>query len=157
MGSDYFVLEKRTGSGSFAELARIAAAVNSNDIKSYSFTDNRVLEGVSYYRLKMVDQDGSFKYSETITIKITRGKLVLMTPNPVRDLIHITTVEPFSGIEIFDTQGKLVKQLAWNSNGWYDLRTLTKGIYVLRLQMKGQVQTQQNTGRNRQDAPSDSH
>ena len=74
-------VERSSGNGAnFTKLGSIAA----NNNGKYSFIDASPLSGVNYYRLKMTDIDGKFKYSEVRTV-LFDGTTVLFDiyPNPV--------------------------------------------------------------------------
>ncbi|MEO6582937.1 MAG: hypothetical protein ABIO05_01360, partial [Ferruginibacter sp.] len=58
-----FILQKKTGNSSFVDFATVAATNRSNG-SSYSYVDNNTAKGITEYRLKLVDQDNSFKTSE---------------------------------------------------------------------------------------------
>ena len=74
-------VERSSGNGAAFTLIGNVAANNSG---KYSSTDASPLSGVNYYRLKMVDVDGKFKYSEVRTV-LFDGTTVLFDiyPNPV--------------------------------------------------------------------------
>ena len=57
------------------------ASGNTKETQYYSFIDNAPLEGVAYYRLKMIDQDGQFTYSPVIAAELPGAELSLY-PNP---------------------------------------------------------------------------
>jgi hypothetical protein len=65
--SRHFILEKSADGTNFSQLAIVAAAGNSNTKRSYNYVDKKVAE-YNYYRLKMVDLDGKFTYSNTVSI-----------------------------------------------------------------------------------------
>ncbi|QQS34907.1 MAG: discoidin domain-containing protein [Ignavibacteriales bacterium] len=52
----------------WVKIGFVEGAGNSNSLKVYSFVDNTLLPGTSYYRLKQVDTDGKFSYTEEIEI-----------------------------------------------------------------------------------------
>lgn len=89
--NDYFAVE-RSGDGiHFEEILQTPGAGNSNQILNYLETDYLALSGTSYYRLKQVDFDGSFIYSETRIIK-TYSQLaeeMNLYPNPSDGAFHI--------------------------------------------------------------------
>ena len=65
--SDYFELERSSDKLTFFPIGQISASNQSQEEKSYSFVDNEPLSQASdilYYRLKSVDLDGSYTYSE---------------------------------------------------------------------------------------------
>jgi hypothetical protein len=47
---------------------------------SYSATDSRPLNGIGYYRLKMVEIDGSATYSKIVTVQFATGNLITIYP-----------------------------------------------------------------------------
>jgi hypothetical protein len=66
--SSYFSIEKATDAVYFTDIGSVNARGNSSNQITYGFEDNRFNE-TSYYRLKMVDIDGSIKYSAIIMLK----------------------------------------------------------------------------------------
>lgn len=57
----------------------------------YSLTYNLAVPGINYYRLKPVDIDGKFSYSDIIILKneMEAGFITAVYPNPVSKLLHI--------------------------------------------------------------------
>ena len=116
-----FELEKSTDNRNFSLLSVITGSESS---RYYSFNDSRLKKGITWYRLKMIDADGSIKYSKVVAIvNDEKGFLITaIAPNPVQDAATITltsarkTVVQFN---VYDVSGNMVKQ--WYSN-------ITKGI-----------------------------
>lgn len=98
--------------------------------------------GVNYYRLKMVDLDGSYKYSEirTVIIDPTQEVSLLVYPNPFNDNLQISLTGADHlpcDIYITDAIGKLVYSQHiddWKGNTSIDLSKLSSGVYYLKLQ-----------------------
>lgn len=65
---------------------------------SYSFVDENPFKGMNYYRLKLIDIDETFEYSNIITVQNTPDSRILMYPNPVSQAIHIELDETISGV-----------------------------------------------------------
>jgi len=77
INNDYFTLERSQDGLSFEELAEIDGAGNSNIELSYSYQDKNPYYGVSYYRLKQTDFDGSVSYSSVERVEFeTSGAFV---------------------------------------------------------------------------------
>ena len=76
----------------------------------YSFLDKNATPGTHYYRLKMVDIDGSFTYSKVISIHLADQDRISISPNPAKGEIELMANLEHSGIEvlIFDSSGRLV-------------------------------------------------
>jgi hypothetical protein len=66
--SKEFIIERSSTGNNFEIIGTVSAAGNSNSYRNYSFTDFNVLNGQAYYRLKMVDFDGTYKYSSTLEL-----------------------------------------------------------------------------------------
>jgi hypothetical protein len=66
--SSYFSVEKSNDAVNFTEIGIVNAQGNSSNLTAYEFED-RQFNSTSYYRLKIVDKDGSFKYSTLAFLK----------------------------------------------------------------------------------------
>jgi hypothetical protein len=66
--NDFFVIERAGPDLNFEEIATIEGAGNSNSRLDYGLLDRNPLAGVSYYRLKQVDYNGDYEYSDPVSI-----------------------------------------------------------------------------------------
>jgi hypothetical protein len=66
--SAYFQVERSSDGRHFIPIATIKASGNSASVIDYNYTDHAPLSGLCYYRLKMVDMDGSVAYSSIIAV-----------------------------------------------------------------------------------------
>jgi hypothetical protein len=83
--SSHFAVERSSNGRDFQEIGRVKSSRNSTTKKNYSFTDNAPRTGKNFYRLKMVDLDATFKYSEVRTVNIGGSDLEFsFGPNPVQ-------------------------------------------------------------------------
>jgi len=86
LNNDFFTVEKSKDGIHFDELDRVKGAGNSTINRSYSSVDPNPFTGLSYYRLKQTDFDGSFKYSAVVPVKYNHGKIsATIYPNPSTD------------------------------------------------------------------------
>lgn len=115
---------------------------DSSELVDYEYEDNRPLQGENYYRLKQIDFDGKFSYSDVILVKMMqKGNLIAVFPNPVhQDLtVAIAVSEAANGnIQIFDYSGKVIfSQAASLDEGTNQLSVATDdlqtGIYFLQV------------------------
>ncbi len=87
-----FTIERSADGISFSPIGDVDAVGNTNSRTNYSFTDNQAANRglILYYRLRIYDNDGSYKYSQIIPVTFAdiAGK-VSVIPNPVQ---HTTTV-----------------------------------------------------------------
>lgn len=124
----------------------VAGQGNSNSLQSYNFVDKNISNGRYSYRLKQIDQDGSFSYSpiQTIDVNIIPYNLeVKAFPNPFNPASTIQYSTPFNGnltLKLFDLLGKEVYTLVdeYKNPGTYQVKldgsNLSNGIYLLKLQ-----------------------
>ena len=73
INSDYFEVQKKVNSQEFKTINRLTAIGNSNNLLEYKWLDVQAEDETVYYRLKIVDRDGSFEYSKTILIDSGEG------------------------------------------------------------------------------------
>ncbi len=77
--------QKAKGESSWEEIGFVEGAGNSNSPKAYSFTDNVTESGRYSYRLKQIDIDGSYEYSNVVEVNISspdKFELMQNYPNP---------------------------------------------------------------------------
>jgi hypothetical protein len=61
---------------------------------SYSATDNQPKNGANFYRLKMLEKDGTFTYSKIISIRSDNGNLITVYPNPWNSGMPLQIMNP---------------------------------------------------------------
>lgn len=80
INTDKFVVERSTDGARFAEIGMIKAKGESNTTITYQFQDTR--SASAYYRLRILDKDGSFKFSKVIYLGGNREASLTLWPNP---------------------------------------------------------------------------
>lgn len=110
------------------------------DAPRYAFLDDEPQIGQNYYRLKMVDLDGSFEYSKVVTVQLAGQGDLSVFPNPIHgELSLLADWEPGERtVLIFDAAGKLVKQVEDVANAGQDMLTidvgnLLPGVYFVKI------------------------
>ncbi len=86
--SDYYEIQRSAIGTEFESLDKVTAAGESYTTRRYRYRDIEPLETVSYYRLKMVDRDGSAEFSKVVLVNYESEFHVY--PNPVVDVVHLT-------------------------------------------------------------------
>ncbi len=146
--NNYFALEYSKDMRNFYEVGRIPGAGNSNEKKNYSFANNELISGDSYYRLKQVDFDGHVKIYDPISVNCNGTEpTLLIYPNPFTDELNlvIKNIQDDKFIlEIFDELGRYIFSQEYNSAGNFyyttvDLKDLKPAMYNLRIKSAGQV------------------
>jgi Secretion system C-terminal sorting domain len=141
-----FNIERSADSLHWDKIGFVIGNGNSNIPHNYSFTDkNLTSSGYYYYRLKQIDNDGSYEYSKVIRVEVTSpGKFALEQnyPNPFNPSTTIEYSLPSPGkvsLNIFDVLGRQVETLVneFQSGGRYKVNfngsKLPSGIYFYRL------------------------
>ncbi len=146
MNSAKFEVEKSSDNNSFNKIAEVPAKGNSHDLTKYGpVQDHNVEFGKSYtYRLKMVDKDGSYNYSDTRTVLLQseNGLIQLgeILPNPSSTESKLSLVLSNSTnltIEVFNSVGtKMMTLVSGIKNaGSHELiiptRELPQGSYTI--------------------------
>lgn len=129
--SNRFEVERSTDGHTFAAIETVAAAGSSSSPRAYKLVDAKLPVGVTlvYYRLRQVDQDGTFAYSpvRTVALSYTDVKLALF-PNPSdTGTATLTGAVPGTLVEVFDALGRRVVSTGADASGAAVL-TLPKGV-----------------------------
>lgn len=87
-----FEVQRSADGEGFAKLAWVAGAGSSQAARSYTYRDAAPLGGVSYYRLKQLDADGTVSYSPVVSVRtaIAAATTVTAYPNPTADKVTVT-------------------------------------------------------------------
>lgn len=113
----------------------------------YKAIDNHPLPGDNYYRLQMVDYDGTFAYSPIVSVRFETNKPVKVFPSPVMGQLTIAFDEPqelpVTWI-ITDAVGRQILQGTWNFTGTTEIvevENLLPGHYWIRIIRENKVET----------------
>lgn len=127
-----FEIEKSMNGQDFVLLDFVKAAPSSSTTNNYQYLDKTPFSGKIYYRLKQVDLDHSFEYSEVAVVQIPKtDEAILLRPNPTNGLINIIGLGQNSLIEIYNDTGLKVSE-GYTKQGQLDLSALPGGVYFLR-------------------------
>lgn len=137
--SDYFIVEKKRGTGIFEEIGRLPAAGNSSGLNQYYFEDPQATAPTQLYRLRLVDRDGRSHTSYTIVLRQTEAhKSPVVYPNPANDQLTIRHEQSINGmIHIYNASGILLLQHkpAMGQNfSQLNIGALPAGLYQLQYQ-----------------------
>jgi uncharacterized lipoprotein YddW (UPF0748 family) len=149
---EHYEIERSQYAANFLMIGKMVAR-NSNRTEHYAFTDITYgITGTLYYRLKMVDKNGQFKYSPVRTInKEQSGEMVKVFPTILRQggalqLQVITPENKRMTYSLFDQVGReLSKGIITNtgaSNTWLiNTRNLSAGVYVIQISQADKKQS----------------
>ena len=133
INSKHFEIERSTNGMDYSSIG-ITAAKNYAGDNNYAFADMQPLSGASFYRLKMVDRDGKFKYSNVISLNTKIKSGLSVYPNPAVGSITINHGKLNDGavISIVAADGKLIisnKIVLGAVQTTIDVSKLTRGTY----------------------------
>jgi hypothetical protein len=137
--NDYFAIERSSNGLEFSQIAKVNGAGNSLTTLNYNYNDVNPISGLSYYRLKQVDFNGKFSYSEICSVTNNGDGNVSFYPNPVRNNLTIDyefSEKPQTNtISVSDVTGKLVYVTSTFSESKVslDCSDLAEGIYFLKV------------------------
>lgn len=130
---------------------------NNNSVIDYLFVDDNLTSGNYSYRLKQIDNDGSFSYSEIINVEIgelpTIFELSQNYPNPFNPITKIKFAIPLSAsnslvtLKVYDVMGREVttlineQKLAGNYEVFFNGDELSSGVYFYKITVKEFIST----------------
>ncbi len=127
-----FQIERSSDGSHFAVIGTVAA-VNHPGNNSYSFSDNLLQVPVQFYRIKMIDIDGAFVYSNVIKLETFSSNRFTVFPNPVTNSITIGSLRSKGLIEISDIQGRIIQKVAViGQTQTINLEGYSKGLYLIK-------------------------
>ena len=114
------------------------AAIKANNAPSnYENFDVSPNVGTNYYRLKIVDADGSFSYSKIVSVEFSSLKtLVFLFPNPSKNRVYLSenAFKNEETVEIVDVSGKVVtRTTVGQGRTGFDIQGLANGTYFLKV------------------------
>ncbi len=127
-----FDIERAPDGHKFDLIGSVPGANNSAVVSEYTSYDRSPLNGTNYYRLKQVDFDGKFEYSDVEIVNFTNSEIFKVYPIPTSQNIYIQSNQDYNSIEIVDLLGRLIYQRAEKVSE-VDLSTIDQGIYYLKL------------------------
>lgn len=148
-----FVVERKTENTDWNSIGFVAGYNTTTETHNYQFTDNEITANKYFYRLKQVDYDGTFEYSNIVEIdinSISEFTLNQNYPNPFNPSTKISFTLPQSTnvkLSVFNALGEKIAELMneVKSAGTYDVdfnaSELSSGIYLYRLEAGEFIQT----------------
>ena len=133
--------------GEWKTVGSVQSSGNSNSPKDYSYMDKKLNSGKYNYRLKMIDNGGTFRYSNLVETEVALPKDYAISqnyPNPFNPTTRIDYQLPFDSkvtLELYGITGEKVATILNNelSAGYYtaDVNAgslnLTSGVYLYKL------------------------
>ncbi len=133
INTSHFNIQRTTDGKDFTTIWK----VNAKGASEYSYNDNeKSSRKVLYYRLEIVDKDGSKTYSEIRELRMNNGQLII-SPNPANDYINISGVK-FKSFRISDVSGRVISA---GKEKKVDINNLNTGTYNITIEcMDGSIE-----------------
>jgi protocatechuate 3,4-dioxygenase beta subunit len=135
-------VEFSTDGRNWSTVGNVAAAGRSG----YQFVHTAPVSGFNYYRIKSVDKDAKFQYSEVRRVNFGRAGTVSIYPNPAKNDVNITVtgamVNKAATISIIAMDGKLLQQQrinAMSQTETINVAALASGKYIVRIVTDAEV------------------
>lgn len=142
---DRFEVERSKDGVDFEYVTTVEANGNTTSLSMYGAHDNNPLAGYSYYRLKAVDINGEFDYSDLRRVEF-RPASAEVYPNPARGQVTISGLaDDIEHVRLLDSRGAVVR--TWRVAGEVQIEApvadLPAGVYMVELNTaSGAVQTE---------------
>lgn len=157
LNSDYFAVERAVDGINYEEIGRVDAAGTTQITQTYWMWDENIYRlGADrlYYRIRQVDLDGKFAYSETITLELgdLRNPLeITIYPNPANTMttVAVQSVKTrLLQVSVYDQQGQLLFHLRKPDPAVYEeirlpVERWAAGLYIVRVNNGHQAMMEQ--------------
>jgi hypothetical protein len=145
INSNYFDVETSVDGVNFYKAGQVKSKGNSSATQQYSFIHYSPVEGANYYRLKQVDLNGGFTYSNVITVAFDndKGQTINIYPSPATNDLNITFSRSQENVmlRVVSIDGKVVetKQVGTVAGKTsVNVSSLTNGVYILQVRVNNE-------------------
>ena len=153
LNNDYFEVQRSTDGATFEVIGKVKGTGNSNSVINYDYTDHPPLSGLVYYRLRQVDFDGQFEFSDIVSVIIPvigEPLQAYIVPNPTtKDDINVQVItqnqESKVTISLADLYGHVLLNFTKDASELHkgiNLKTISglpAGIYIILIQQDNQT------------------
>jgi hypothetical protein len=134
--SERFDVQRSANLVSYETIGSLLAAKTSESTQVYEVVDTTPIEGLNYYRLKMIDLDGTFAYSSPIAVTYQKNEVYFNLVSTSGNELHLQTNAPEPTFEIFDLLGRpVMRQFDYlGANRYRIIVSEQSCFYLLRMQ-----------------------
>ncbi len=148
-----FEVERSIDGKNFRYIGFVKGNGSSSQLNNYQFIDEITKNATVYYRLKQIDMDGKFEYSNIVNINADDFgsiELVEVSPNPFDAELQVkvaTSSDKAIKLSMYNVNGKLVMDrsvgASFGSNiiAIEEANALAKGLYILKVSQNGVIKT----------------
>ena len=134
VNSSHFEIQRSAEAKVWETIATVASRNENAAIQHYSFTDTAPLHAENFYRLRMVDTDGTFALSKIQSASFPDSdEQIRSYPNPVTDRIFLNTANAgnIKSVEIYSASGTVHYSGKYTRAG-IDVKSLPAGTFILK-------------------------
>jgi trimeric autotransporter adhesin len=137
INSSHFVIERSTDGRTWNAIATVAAAGYSSTRTNYNTYDNMPMKGMNYYRLKQVDKDAKYEYSDIQKALFNSTYTAEVIPNPATNFINLFIAKTGSQqatVQLLNANGKIVYSTL-SAQSYLQIKTagMSKGLYFVKV------------------------
>lgn len=129
----YFQVEHSTDGHHFTALGKVSGMGTSVVLNNYSYRHLKPAKGENYYRLKQVDLDGAYTYSNMVRVETGRGMDAELYPNPTSGYAQLTGDLQEGTVRLTDVTGRLISTFQLHEQHTIDLTRQPEGIYFIEI------------------------
>jgi predicted outer membrane repeat protein len=140
MNSEAFEIQHSINGKTWTNIGEVRAAENAAILTDYSFTHPNPQNGANLYRLKMLDQDGTFAFSTIRSLDFDHLSEIALFPNPA---VRVRTVslkgifaDQVEWIKIYSSDGRLMQVVNQPKGNSVDISNLPDGTYQVGISQK---------------------
>ena len=136
--SDFFEIQRSHDAKDWKALDQVRSAGESSQQSTYGYTDAEPVAGTGYYRLKMVDRDGTFAFSQIRKVSLDGSDLVVF-PNPAGDRLEMGVKDwsKVAKISVLNASGSIIKEargVTGAKEKYVPLTGFQPGTYILQVE-----------------------
>lgn len=130
---------RSTDGRSFVKIAEVKGAGNSDQVNAYQYVDHKPLNGVNYYQLYQMDDQGDQHDLGIRDLNFSVNEMrIFAYPNPTQDIVALSfPAQIYQRLVLADFNGKILQRLLIKSNATsiaIDLSVYPNGIYFVKLE-----------------------
>jgi hypothetical protein len=143
--SSVFEIEHSLDGQTWQKVGTQTAKGESINSVNYQWVHRTPRSGLNYYRLKMIDLDGSYAHSRIANLTFSSPDLnaVFIYPNPVSEMLFVENKKDVVSLRIVNLQGKTVYETKSVPNEGLSVKKLARGLYQVHItRQSGEVQAE---------------
>ncbi len=135
-----FIVQRSTDAATFTNIGTVSAT-DAQGVNTYTDVDTKPVAGIDYYRLKMVDKNGNYTYTNAVAVKVsgTVATALSVYPNPVVNTATVSFNAAVAGnytLKITDMNGRVISNqkgasIAGTNTLSIDLSSYAQGSYFI--------------------------